>query len=372
MTILSTTKAKARQQVFSTKLLDWYDANARQMPWRIMPADGKNGVFQDPYYTWLSEVMLQQTQVVTVREYFLKFTTKWPSVQDLANADEEDVLKAWAGLGYYSRARNLKKCADLIVAEYGGKFPDSVEELIKLPGIGDYTASAISSIAYGKAVPVVDGNVERVITRLYKIEIPIPEAKPKIRKITNTLLDKNRAGDFAQAMMDLGATICTPKKPNCDGCPVIEKCKAYKIGDMERFPIKLPKKAKPTRKGAAFVIVNSDGAIYLQKRKSSGLLAGMSEVPTTDWNSNQDGALGSGAAPKIYVMKHDWQACKPIRHTFTHFHLELEVWAIKHENLIGNGWWSMADEIADEALPTVFRKVIKSAQSNLVKKQNAS
>lgn len=361
MTIPSANKPKASRDDFSANLLNWYDANARQMPWRIMPADSKKGIFQDPYLTWLSEVMLQQTQVTTVKDYFLKFITNWPTVHDLANANEEDVLKAWAGLGYYSRARNLKKCANLVVEEHNGKFPQSVDTLLKLPGIGDYTASAISSIAYGKAVPVVDGNVERVITRFKRIKTPIPEAKPQIRKITNGLLDKNRAGDFAQAMMDLGATICTPKKPDCPLCPVGENCQANAKGDMEIYPVKLPKKAKPRRKGAAFVIVNSTGAVYLQKRKDSGLLAGMSEVPTSEWNSNEDGATGIEAAPLFCDIKNKWQACKSIKHIFTHFHLELEVWTTKSDNIKSNGWWSAPEKIGNEALPTVFTKVIKSA-----------
>lgn len=361
MTIPSAKKPKASSNDFSAKLLNWYDINARQMPWRIMPADSKKGIFQDPYFTWLSEVMLQQTQVATVKEYFLKFITNWPTVNDLTNADEEDVLKAWAGLGYYSRARNLKKCADIIVADYDGLFPQTVDELLKLPGIGDYTASAISSIAFGKAVPVVDGNVERVIARVKRIKTPILEAKPQIRKITNGLLDKKRGGDFAQAMMDLGATICMPKKPDCSLCPVEKNCQAYSNGDMETYPVKLPKKVKPTRKGAAFVIVNLEGAIYLQKRKDKGLLAGMSEVPTSEWNSNEDGALGIKAAPFERIENNEWQVCKPIKHTFTHFHLELEVWTIRSNNLTGNGWWSAPDEIGNEALPTVFTKVIHSA-----------
>lgn len=372
MTIPSAKKPKASRDDFSTNLLNWYDVNARQMPWRIMPAEGQKGIYQDPYFTWLSEVMLQQTQVATVKDYFLKFITNWPELQDLANADEEDVLKAWAGLGYYSRARNLKKCANLIVADYDGNFPQTVDELLKLPGIGDYTASAISSIAFGKAVPVVDGNVERVITRFKRIKTPIPEAKPQIRKITNELLDKNRAGDFAQAMMDLGATICTPKKPNCPLCPVGESCQANAKGDMEIYPVKLPKKAKPTRRGAAFVIVNSAGSIYLQKRKDTGLLAGMSEVPTSEWNSNEDGAIGIEAAPISCGTKNEWQACKPIKHTFTHFHLVLEVWTIQSDSVNGNGWWSTLDEIDNEALPTVFTKVIKAAQKTMSEKQNAS
>lgn len=357
MTTLSAKKPKALQRKFNTKLLKWYDTHARPMPWRIMPSDSKNGAFQDPYFTWLSEVMLQQTQVATVREYFLKFTTKWPTVHDLAAADTEDVMKAWAGLGYYSRARNLKKCADLIVTEYEGVFPSNIEELKKLPGIGDYTASAIASIAFGKAVPVVDGNVERVVTRLNCIATPIPEAKPQIREITESLLSKTRAGDFAQAMMDLGATLCTPKKPTCSLCPVNNICNAYANDTMQNYPVKLPKKTKPTRKGAAFVIFNSSGAVYLQKRIPSGLLGGMSEVPTTGWNSNQDGMTGIEAAPFIA----EWETRKPIRHTFTHFHLELEVWTVRNEVALDNGWWSAMDEVAEEALPTVFKKVISSA-----------
>lgn len=357
MTTLSAKKPKVQQPKFDTKLLKWYDVHARPMPWRVMPKDSKNGVFQDPYVTWLSEIMLQQTQVATVRDYFLKFTAKWPTVFDLAGADTEDVMKAWAGLGYYSRARNLKKCADLIVADYEGVFPSTLEELKKLPGIGDYTAGAIASIAFGKPVPVVDGNVERVITRLNCIATPISEAKPQIREITKSLLDPKRAGDFAQAMMDLGATLCTPKKPACPLCPVNDICNAYANDTMGNYPVKLPKKTKPTRKGAAFVIFNSSGAVYLQKRITSGLLGGMSEVPTTNWNSNRDGMVGIEAAP----FKANWETRKAIRHTFTHFHLELEVWTTCSEVAINDGWWSAMDEVAEEALPTVFKKVISSA-----------
>ncbi|MFK7903314.1 MAG: A/G-specific adenine glycosylase [Nitratireductor sp.] len=348
---------------FSENLLKWYDANARPMPWRVAPSQSVKGIYMNPYYTWLSEVMLQQTQVVTVKEYFLKFKSKWPSVHDLAATDLEDVLKAWAGLGYYSRARNLKKCAEQIVLEHNGRFPETVDALIKLPGIGNYTASAISSIAFGKNVAVVDGNVERVITRQYCIDTPIKTAKPKVHAITQSLLSNERPGDFAQAMMDLGATLCSPKNPKCDLCPVSKNCQAFAKGTMQNYPVKEPKKAKPVRKGAAFVLINNECQIFLEKRLEKGLLAGMSQVPTTDWNSNKNGEVGIASAPKL-AGQLKWQSHAPIRHTFTHFHLDLEVWSAecstnKAEDL--EGWWCDEARLKDEALPTVFMKVIKSA-----------
>ena len=356
MTTPNGKESKVQRAKLAIQLLDWYDHHARPMPWRIPPARSKQELRSDPYQTWLSEVMLQQTQVASVREYFLKFVTKWPGVRDLASAETEDVMKAWAGLGYYSRARNLKKCAEAIMTDHNGQFPQNVAELKKLPGIGEYTASAIAAIAFNQPVAVVDGNVERVITRLYRIALPIPQAKPKIREIASKLLCDKRPGDFAQAMMDLGATVCSHKKPACPLCPVVSHCAAFAKLDMETFPVKMPKKVRPTRKGAAFVIINPMGAVFLRKRRPSGLLGGMSEVPTSGWNSRQDGALGIDGAP----FKAKWQSCGSIRHTFTHFHLELEVWRIESEVTPEGGWWSEKSEIAGEALPTVMKKAIKA------------
>lgn len=328
------------------------------MPWRIPPHDHAEGVRADPYHIWLSEVMLQQTQVATVKEYFLKFITKWPTVFDLAASDLEDVLKAWAGLGYYSRARNLKKCADLVVSDYAGKFPQNFDELKKLPGIGDYTASAIASIAFDQPVPVLDGNVERVMSRHQHIKEYFPEAKTDTKIKLAKILDKERPGEFAQATMDLGATICTPKRPACNLCPISADCLGFKNGDAELFPFKKSKAEKPTRKGAAFVIENSKGEVFLCKRPDSGLLAGMTQVPTTDWNSRQDGSVDTSKAP----IKSNWKNSGVAKHTFTHFHLELTVWTTTKDVIIPiQGWWCAQKNLSEEALPTVMRKVIQTA-----------
>jgi A/G-specific adenine glycosylase len=339
---------------FSRQLLAWYDRHARALPWRVPPAKSKACERPDPYRVWLSEVMLQQTQVATVREYYLKFLSLWPSVHDLANADTEDVMKAWAGLGYYSRARNLKKCAGIVAVELGGVFPDNVTDLKKLPGIGDYTAAAIAAIAFGEPAAVIDGNIERVMTRQHRIDKPVRECKEQIRSLVADLLPRERPGDFAQAMMDLGATLCSPKKPGCALCPVAATCLAFAKGDMERFPVKAPKPEKPVRKGAAFVIFNSDGHVYLQKRKTSGLLGGMSEVPGSAWTARIDGATGETALP----FDGAWQKAGKARHTFTHFHLELEVWHTEATHHRGDGWWSTPDALPGEALPTVMKKAI--------------
>lgn len=343
---------------FAHRLLEWYDLHAREMPWRVPPEAHAQGVRADPYHIWLSEVMLQQTQVATVKEYFLKFIKKWPTVFDLAASDQEDVLKAWAGLGYYSRARNLKKCADIVVAQHQGKFPQSFEALKKLPGIGDYTASAIASIAFDQAVAVLDGNVERVMARHKRIETSFPEAKQETKAMLAEILDVERPGEFAQATMDLGATICTPKRPACSICPVNHDCLGFKNGDAELFPYKKPKAVKPTRKGAAFVILNENEEIFLCKRPETGLLAGMTQVPTNDWNSNQDGSIDTTDAP----FEANWENAGIAKHTFTHFHLELNVWKVSDINELSlEGWWSSTEQVSQEALPTVMHKVIQKA-----------
>jgi A/G-specific adenine glycosylase len=280
-------------------------------------------------------------------------------VGDLAAADEDDVLKAWAGLGYYSRARNLKKCADLVVAEHGGVFPSTAAELRDLPGVGDYTAAAIAAIAFDRAEPVVDGNVERVVTRLFAIETPLPQAKPVVRARVAEIMPAERPGDFAQGMMDLGATICTPRRPACVLCPVRQDCVGLATGDPERFPIKAPKKEKPLRRGAAFVAVDQTGAVLLRKRPTAGLLGGMSEVPTTGWTSRADGATGANAAP----FEADWRPAGQIRHVFTHFELALDVFHadIRGERPAAEGWWSPPVDLPGEALPTVMKKAIAAA-----------
>lgn len=348
---------------YADKLLNWYDRHHRQLPWRVAPPDAALGVVPDPYHVWLSEIMLQQTTVGAVKSYYEKFLKLWPRVEDLAAASEDDVLKAWAGLGYYSRARNLKKCAETIVAEHGGRFPDTAAELKKLPGIGDYTSAAIAAIAFDEQVAVVDGNIERIVSRLERIAEPLPGAKKPIKARMAELTPQSRPGDFAQAMMDLGSSLCSPKKPACALCPFTGACEAQEAGDMERFPVKAPKKQKPTRRGAAFLIMREeDSAIWLQKRPPSGLLASMTQVPTTNWTDKKQGEVFDLAkaldhAPEqLQFRKRTGQ----VTHTFTHFHLELDVYqaSVTGDPLI-EGWWSKQEDIAGEALPTIFRKVVE-------------
>ena len=347
----------------SDLLLAWYDKHHRQLPWRISPIDQALGVVADPYHVWLSEIMLQQTTVTAVKPYFDKFVTLWPTVENLADASSESVMQAWAGLGYYSRARNLKKCADLVASEYNGRFPQTEAELIKLPGIGPYTAAAIAAIAFNQAAAVVDGNIERVFTRLFEIKTPLPAAKSEIKVQVAKNVPSDRPGDFAQGLMDLGSSICTPKKPNCLLCPLQTPCQASTRGEQELYPVKLPKKTKPKRQGAAFVMIDENGAIYLQKRPDTGLLADMSEVPTTDWNSNRDGETSVDAAP----LSLDWQKSGSIKHVFTHFELTLLVYFadISTQDMtnvkLANGWWSDRKQIKNEALPNLMKKVITAA-----------
>jgi A/G-specific adenine glycosylase len=350
----------------AARLLAWYDRHHRDLPWRTPPAAIAAGKRPDPYHVWLSEIMLQQTTVEAVKPYFRAFLAKWPDAHSLAAADTEDIMKAWAGLGYYSRARNLKKCADLLAAEHGGRFPATEEDLRNLPGIGGYTAAAIAAIAFNRPAAVVDGNVERVVTRLRAIETRLPVAKQEIRDIVATMLPTDRPGDFAQAMMDLGATICTPRRPACLPCPLRDDCRAGDDGDPERFPVKIPKMAKPLRRGAAFVAVRSDGAILLRKRGESGLLAGMTEIPTTEWTARADGVVTVEGAP----FPADWQSAGAISHVFTHFALELAVFRADVGNLTAppGHWWARAAGVHGEALPTVMKKAIEAAIPGVTRK----
>ena len=333
--------------------LAWYDANARVLPWRARP-----GEHADPYRVWLSEIMLQQTTVQAVKAYFKKFVALWPSVQALAAAPLDDVLKAWAGLGYYARARNLHACAKDVVNRFGGNFPATEEALRSLPGVGPYTAGAIAAIAFGGRHAAVDGNVERVISRIYAIETPLPDSKPEIRDKAQALVPGQRAGDFAQAMMDLGATLCTPRDPNCLICPWTEHCQGRITGLAPTLPRKKPKKAVPTRRGIAFWIAREDGAVLLRRRPDKGLLGGMMEVPSTEWAAKVSDA--EAQAP----LAAEWKKLPGmVEHTFTHFHLELEVWtseAISDGVLRDDGdyRWSMREDLDGEALPTVMRKVV--------------
>ncbi|OQP84214.1 A/G-specific adenine glycosylase [Rhizobium rhizosphaerae] len=341
-------------------LLSWYDRHHRSFPWRVPPAEGQRGLRAQPYHVWLSEVMLQQTTVQAVMPYFERFRTLWPRVEDLAAAETEDVMKAWAGLGYYARARNLKKCAEAVARDHGGRFPDTEEGLRALPGIGDYTAAAVAAIAFDRPSAVVDGNVERVVSRLFRVEESLPAAKREFRALTASITPKERPGDFAQAMMDLGSTICTPRRPVCALCPLNGHCLAYRTGaEIETYPRKAPKKEKPVRRGAAFVARAADGAIFLRRRIDSGLLGGMSEVPSTAWSARTDGATEADAAP----FAADWQPCGSVTHVFTHFSLELTVFAADGLEAIrrNDGWWEPATSLSGAALPTVMKKAIALA-----------
>jgi A/G-specific adenine glycosylase len=342
----------------SADLLAWYDRHHRDLPWRVSPPMAARGVKPDPYRVWLSEVMLQQTTVQAVKAYFAVFTTRWPTVTDLADAETADVMAAWAGLGYYARARNLKKCAEAVAHEHGGRFPDTEDGLKALPGIGDYTSAAVAAIAFDRPAAVMDGNVERVISRLYAISDPLPGAKPQMKAKVAALTPSDRPGDFAQAMMDLGATTCTPKRPSCILCPFKESCLALAEGDPERYPVKAAKKAKPLRRGAAFVAVANDGTVFLKRREDRGLLGGMTEVPTTDWTARQDGETGAEAAP----FAADWRAAGEITHVFTHFELRLSVFRADVTRLERNdGWWAPVTNLDAEALPTVMKKAVSAA-----------
>jgi A/G-specific adenine glycosylase len=346
-------------QPITAKLLKWYDSHHRILPWRISPSERLSGKLPDPYRIWLSEIMLQQTTVEAVKPYFNAFTTRWPTVNSLAAASQDEILRAWAGLGYYSRARNLKKCADIVSDKYAGRFPSEAAALKSLPGIGDYTAAAIASIAFEIPVAVVDGNVERVITRLYANGTPLPLAKPGIRTAMAALTPERFPGDFAQAMMDLGATICTPKRPACILCPVNDNCQALKTADPEFFPVKPPKKDKPVRLGAAFVAVSSTDEIYLQSRVETGLLGGMAEVPTTSWSARADGDTSIDAAP----FPGTWMPAGSITHIFTHFELRLSIYRANAvaKNSGNGGWWVKVENLPGEALPTVMKKAIAAA-----------
>ncbi|MBW6421046.1 A/G-specific adenine glycosylase [Rhizobium sp. XQZ8] len=340
------------------QLLAWYDRHHRELPWRVSPAAAKAGKRADPYHIWLSEVMLQQTTVQAVKPYFAKFLGLWPEVTDLAAAPVDDVMAAWAGLGYYARARNLKKCAEAVASEHGGLFPDTEDGLRALPGIGDYTSAAVAAIAFNRQSAVMDGNVERVISRLYAIDAPLPGSKPLMKAKVAELTPADRPGDFAQAMMDLGATICTPKRPACALCPFRDDCLAFAGHDPERFPVKAAKKDKPVRLGAAFVAVTPDGEILLRRRVASGLLGGMTEVPTTAWTSRIDGGSTVDHAP----FQADWEACGTVTHVFTHFELRLSIFRAQTPKVIvDDGWWEPVANLEAQALPTVMKKAIAQA-----------
>ena len=343
----------------SARLLTWYDRHARVLPWRA-----KAGERADPYRVWLSEIMLQQTTVVAVGAYFRDFLTRWPTVHDLAAADLDAVLHAWQGLGYYARARNLHKCARVVSADHDGKFPDSEEPLRLLPGIGAYTAAAIAAIAFGRQATVMDGNVERVIARLFRVTGPLPGAKSELRRIAEGLTPSARAGDYAQAVMDLGATICLPRKPKCMLCPLADVCAARRAGDQDDLPAKSPKAVRPKRHGIVFWTLRPDGAVLLRRRPESGLLGGLFEVPSTEWRV---APWGIEEAKESAPVRAAWRPLEGVvRHGFTHFELELSM-------LVGNtrdsadkvGIWCPVERLSDYALPTLMKKVVRHALAKL-------
>jgi len=338
-------------------LLAWYDKEKRTLPWRIRPEDRTAGAVADPYKIWLSEIMCQQTTTKAASAYWHKFLKLWPKIDNLASAPRDDILTAWAGLGYYARARNLHKCAQLICSEYNGAFPDTEAELLRLPGVGPYSAAAIAGICYGEATNVVDGNVERVISRMFCVETLLPKAKPKIRVLASSLADASRPGDYAQALMDLGAHICKPKNPKCEICPWSFACEASISGNMENYPRRRPKPARPVRYGAAFFIKNNS-CIWLRKRSENGLLGGMVELPGTDWTSNKPSIdVWLSQAP----IKSNWHCIDgSVKHVFTHFTLYLTVFTAcaDEENFEIS---ANLNKINDYALPSLMRKAISLA-----------
>lgn len=343
--------------VRAADLLAWYDRHRRDLPWRA-----RAGERADPYRVWLSEIMLQQTTVQTVKGYFERFLDRFPDVGALAAAPSTAVMQAWAGLGYYSRARNLHACAQAVVTGHGGRFPADETALLALPGIGAYTAGAVAAIAFDLPAVAVDGNVERVLSRVYALEEPLPRAKAAIRKLALALLPGERSGDFAQALMDLGATICTPKRPACALCPWSQPCRARREGTAETFPHKEAKKQGALRKGAAFVALRADDHVLLRDRPPRGLLGGMAETPGTEWSADFDAGSAVSAAP----LDASWRLLAgSVRHVFTHFPLELTVYRADvpagTPAPAGSRWQARA-RLDGEALPTVMRKVLAHAR----------
>lgn len=349
----------ARPQVDPRALLAWYDRHRRILPWRA-----KRGEPADPYRVWLSEIMLQQTTVKAVAPYYARFLSLWPDVRALAAAPLNDVLAAWAGLGYYARARNLHACANVVAHQHGGIFAQSEEALRALPGVGAYTAAAVAAIAFDAPTVPVDGNVERVVARLFAVEETLPAAKPRIKELATSLLPSARSGDFAQALMDLGATICSPRTPACALCPWNNVCEARKRGTPETFPRKTPKREGKLRRGAAFVVLREDGHVLLRTRAAKGLLGGMTEVPGSEWSSDFEERQARGAAPR-FRYKVEWSKQRgTVSHTFTHFPLTLNVFfakvPVRAAAPAGMRWVQIVD-LAREALPSVMRKVLAHA-----------
>ena len=336
-------------------MLAWYDRHRRNLPWRAPP-----GIHPDPYRIWLSEIMLQQTTVATVGPYFDRFVTRWPDISALAAASLDEILQLWQGLGYYARARNLHACARTVVDRHGGVFPEEAEALRALPGIGDYTAAAIAAIAFGRRGVPVDGNVERVVARLYAVQEPLAAAKRRVRALAATLVPEQRGGDFAQALMDLGAVICTPRRPRCVLCPWRSCCAAAASGQAEDLPARTAKPERPLRHGVAFWLTRKDGAVLLRRRPENGLLGGMTEIPSTPWRA---APWSIAEAARDAPAAVEWSPLPGIvRHGFTHFRLELAV-----VTGIGGaeGIWSPVERLGEHALPTLMKKVARHAISAL-------
>lgn len=355
-----------RARALAEAILAWYDLNRRTLPWRAPP-----GRRPDPYRVWLSEIMLQQTTVKTVGPYFRDFIARWPNVTSLAEAELDAVLHAWQGLGYYARARNLHRAAQEVSSSHGGRFPRTPEALAKLPGIGAYSAAAIAAIAFDRKATVVDGNVERVMARLFAVEVPLPGAKGRLRALAEALTPEARPGDYAQAVMDLGAVLCTPRRPRCALCPWHGACAAEKRGIAETLPRRAPKRARPVRRGFVFWLVREGRDVLLQKRPPKGLLGGLMELPTTAW---REGAFPRAEAKRQAPLATAWRVLPGlVRHGFTHFELELTVLAGRIGETAGKPRgvnegqgprWCRLDRLSDHALPTLMKKVVEHAIAN--------
>lgn len=347
------TKGSIKTREFRASLLKWYDAHRRVLPWRALP-----GHTPDPYHVWLSEIMLQQTTVPAVIPYFGKFLAKWPTVRDLAAAEGQDVMENWAGLGYYARARNLHKCAKYVSEELGGVFPDTQEDLKTLPGVGDYTSAAIMAIAFNKPANVVDGNVERVMARIFAVTDPVPDVKPHLKALAAEMAkdEKKRPGDYAQALMDLGATICTPSSPKCLLCPVSSYCQAYEQGIAADLPARKARAARPQKHGYVYWVTAPDGRILFEKRAEKGMLGGTIGLPTSPW-------VGREMKRDHLPLKSRKETKILVKHVFTHFELELEGIAVMTGDTMplagGEYFWATQQEAMRLGIPTLFKKALR-------------
>ena len=342
-----------RVDAVAENLLAWYDIHRRSLPWRA----GPGAPLPDPYRVWLSEIMLQQTTVAAVKPYYERFTNRWPTVAQLAAADDAEVMSAWAGLGYYARARNLIACAQAVLRDHGGRFPDHESGLRTLPGIGDYTAAAIAAIAFGRRAVVIDANVERVASRLFAFDQPLPQARPALRNHVDSITPDERAGDFAQAMMDLGSGICSVRAPQCLACPLHELCAGRATADPEAFPVKAAKRAKPQRRGTTFWI-ERDGEVWLVRRPARGMLGGMRALPSGPWTDDDPGLAQAPA-------RAEWRDAGSVAHVFTHFALDLRVMTAslaedREAKITGGEWWPIA-RIEEAGLPTLFARAASRA-----------